>query len=92
MYNAAKSGVDRDKKNQVLTKCWAFLYQDFHKFSQANQIKIALALCQKTIPQQVEGMDMKQIVVMGEIKRGGDPLRFNIGDKIEDDSRPANAT
>lgn len=39
----------------LLNKCRTFLNDNFHKFSQTNKIKIALALIQKSMPTQLEG-------------------------------------
>ena len=47
-----------------------------------------MALCTKNIPQKVEGMDQKQIVIMGEVKKDDSPMRFNIGNT---DSYPNDA-
>lgn len=67
-------------KELFLGKCWQYLDDNFHKFTEANKIKIALALATKDLPQEVSGMNMRQIVMMGEIKKGEEPLRFNIGE------------
>lgn len=74
---------EKNVKELFLGKCWEYLNDNFHKFTEVNKIKIALALAVKDIPQQVEGLDLKQIVVMGEIRRGEQPLRFNIGEQVE---------
>ena len=42
-------------KELLLKKSWAYLHDNFHKFSEDNQIKIALTLAAKDIPQKVEG-------------------------------------
>jgi hypothetical protein len=43
-------------KEIFVGKCWQYLHDNFHKFNQTNQIKIALELCKKNIPQEVEGI------------------------------------
>lgn len=72
---------ERTVKQLVLDTCWEYLQSNFSKFSDANKLKVAMALCQKTIPQEVTGMS-QQIVVMNEIKKGNDPLRFEIGEPV----------
>ncbi len=42
-------------KQLFIGQCWSYLHNNFHKFNQANQIKIALELCKKDIPQVMEG-------------------------------------
>lgn len=71
-------------KELFLGKCWAYLDDNFHKFSEQNKIKVVLALCTKNVAQEVEGMNHQQIVMMGEIKRGGEPLRFNFNEASSD--------
>lgn len=73
------SQVDKILKEKVLDLCWEYLHDNFHKFNETNKIKVSMALCTKNIPQKVEGMDQKQIVIMGEVKKDDSPMRFNIG-------------
>lgn len=40
---------------ELLQKCRSYLNDNFHKFSQANKIRISLALIQKSMPLEVEG-------------------------------------
>jgi hypothetical protein len=69
-------------REKVIENCWHYLFDNFHKFSDSNKIKIALAISTKNIPQKVEGMDQTQVVIMGEIKRAdGSPLRYNLGSR-----------
>ena len=69
-------------KELFVGKCWEYLNENFHKFTDTNKIKIALELCKKDMPQEVSGMDMKNIVVMGEIKKNNEPLRYDIGTQV----------
>lgn len=80
------SRPEKAVKELFIGKCWQYLHDNFHKFNEPNKIKIALALATKDMPQEVNGMNLKQIVMMGEIKKGADPIRFNIG---EPDEQPA---
>lgn len=52
-YNSTKGNLGL--KDQVLTMCWQYIYENFHKFNDSNKLKVALALTVKTIPQQIEG-------------------------------------
>lgn len=65
-------------KQEVISKCWSYLRDNFHKFNETNQIKIALALATKDIPQEIIG-DVTHYVEMPVIKVGARPLEFFIG-------------
>lgn len=49
----------------LLQKCRVYLYDNFHKFSDDNKIKIALTLLSKSMPTQIEGggSETKVIIV-----------------------------
>ena len=74
--------TEREKtlKEIFIGNCWKYLHDNFHKFSQANQIKIAIELCKKDIPQEVSG----QITYtsMSIIKIQDKPLRLDIGEDL----------
>ena len=42
-------------KELFIGKCWEYLCNNFHKFNEANRIKIALELCKKNIPTELAG-------------------------------------
>jgi hypothetical protein len=46
---------EQDKKSSLLNKCWSYLDDNFHSFTEPNKIKISLELCKKDIPQEVKG-------------------------------------
>jgi hypothetical protein len=46
---------DKSIKSLVVANCWQYLYENFHKFSETNKIKIALELAKKDIPVEVAG-------------------------------------
>ena len=77
------SKQEKSIRTLFIGKCWSYLHDNFHKFNDTNKIKIALALATKDIPTEVEGMNMQNIVMMGEIKKNAEPLRYNIGEKID---------
>ena len=59
-------------KEQVLTKCWQYLFENFHKFNETNKIKIAIALSTKNLPQEITGefkiTEMRTIEIIKEDK------------------------
>lgn len=69
-------------KELFIGKCWEYLNDNFHKFTENNKIKVALTLAQKDIPQEVQGLS-QQIVVMNEIIKSGKPLRYNFGNPTQ---------
>lgn len=69
-------------KELFLKKCWEYLDDNFHKFNEANKIKIALTLAQKDLPQEVQGLS-QQIVVMNDIIKDGQKMRYNLGQPVE---------
>lgn len=76
-------------KTRVLRKLWSHLDQNFHKYSEANQIKIMMALCTKDMPQQFEGVsaetkiiiirdsEKKELDLRPEISHVGREISFN---------------
>jgi len=60
MFNPEKG--DKTIKVLVVKNCWQYLLENFHKFTDTNKIKVALELCKKDLPTQLEGDVMKQII------------------------------
>jgi hypothetical protein len=58
MYKAggAKDPAQKTKRDLLIGRCWSFLYDNFHKFSQDNKIKISLELAKKNIPTEILGV------------------------------------
>jgi hypothetical protein len=55
-----------ETKSRVISNCWEYLHENFHKFNDTNKIKITLAIICKDMPTKVEG-DAKgpqQIVIV----------------------------
>jgi hypothetical protein len=46
---------EKTATRDLIEKCRVYLLDNFHKFTEANRIKIALALIVKSIPTQIEG-------------------------------------
>lgn len=42
-------------RQKVLTKLWDYVDENFHKFTDANKIKIVVSLCSRSMPQIIEG-------------------------------------
>jgi hypothetical protein len=55
-----------ETKAKVISNCWEYLFENFHKFNESNKIKITLAIICRDMPTKLEG-DVKgpqQIVVI----------------------------
>jgi hypothetical protein len=79
------SEVDHVKKSlgvreRVIEKIWAYLDDNFHKFTEVNRMKIILAIAPKNIPQTVDGNIV--YTSMSVIKIQEQPLRLDIGEDI----------
>ena len=79
---ASNTKQELNVRELFIDKCWSYLNDNFHKFTQPNQIKIALALAQKNIPQEHTGSvtvnHMPQVIL-----EDGKPLEPNVGAPIE---------
>jgi len=49
-------------KQRVIENCWNYVDMNFGKFTEANKIKVALAIMTKDMPTQLSGEVMKQII------------------------------
>jgi hypothetical protein len=76
------SPQEKSIKELFVGKCWEYLNDNFHKFSEANKIKIALELSKKDLPTQLTG-EVK-VTEMPTVKAGRlgqlQPLEFDIGE------------
>jgi len=77
---ANTSTRERSIKELFIGNCWAYLNDNFHKFSEGNKIKIALELCKKDIPQVMEG-EVKY-TAMSLIRMEMKPMDLDLGDEI----------
>ena len=81
MYNPDKGS--KTIKELVIANSWQYLYENFHKFNQTNKIKIALELCKKDLPTQIEGEVKFTQMPTAKVSRGITdliPLEFDIGE------------
>ena len=77
MANTTKH--EKTVKELFIGECWEYLRENFHKFNEANKIKIALELSKKSIPTELTGSINTSITAMGTIVYGGVDAEFNIG-------------
>ena len=73
------SKSEKTIKELFVGKCWSYLNDNFHKFSEPNKIKIALELCKKNIPQELEGNINANVTMMPSVKIDGKELEADIG-------------
>ena len=45
------TGEEKQYREKLLGKCYEYLYDNFHKFSDTNKIRIALELVKRRLPQ-----------------------------------------
>lgn len=50
-------------RNTVISNCWNYVHENFHKFNEQNKIKVVLAIISKDMPTKVEGEALAQRVV-----------------------------
>lgn len=86
MANTSKH--EKNIKELFIGECWEYLRENFHKFNEANKIKIALELSKKSIPTELTGGFNVQPVVMGTITIDNKPVEFNIGSSPSEDTQP----
>ncbi len=49
-------------KSQVIENCWQYVYENFHKFNEANKIKVSLAIISKDMPTTIIGDGLKSVI------------------------------
>ncbi|GEM_PF-6134113 len=69
---------EKTVKELLLGKTWDYLNDNFHKFKQPIKIKIALALVQKDMPQEISGIS-QQVILSATIQKHlpGEPENTN---------------
>ena len=71
---------DRIRKETLYEMGYQYLCDNFHKFKEENKIRIALTII--TIFNKdgsKTSQDMKQIIIMNDVIKNGQQLRYNIG-------------
>lgn len=64
-------------KELFIKECWAYLRDNFHKFNEANKIKVSLTLAQKEIAQVVEASVEARVTEMPAILKSGEATNEN---------------
>ena len=70
-------------RERVIEKIWAYLDDNFHKFTEVNRMKIILAIAPKNIPQTVDGNII--YTSMQTIQVEHKPLKLDLGEDIPSD-------
>ena len=73
---------EKSVKELLLGKTWEYLNDNFHKFKQAQKIKIALTLCSKDIPQEIEhsgGVTIEMPTIQRVSGEAFQEMEFRIG-------------
>lgn len=72
---------DEEKRLKIIDKAWEIINQHFDdpNLTNSQKLKQAIQIIVKDMPQQVEGMEVNQVVVMNDVIRKGEPKRYNIG-------------
>ena len=71
---------EKKHKVEVLDKCWEYLRDNFHKFSESNKIRVALELTKKDMPNKLEGEVNAKVTMMRQVEIDGKPLEVKVGD------------
>ena len=71
---------DAEVKRLFIAKCWKYLDDNFHKFSEGNKIKIALELSKKDVPQVIEGVVRFTKMTMITVEHK--PMELDLGEDI----------
>lgn len=74
----------RHKQTQLYDMCHSYLIDNFHKFTEANKLKVSLVLSGKMVP-QTQTQKIKAEVTYHptqKINFNDQPLEYNIGNRI----------
>jgi hypothetical protein len=69
---------EKEATLELVEKCRVYLNDNFHKFTEANKIKISLAIISKAMPTKLEGA--LNVTMMPTAVIGDKPLDLNIGE------------
>jgi hypothetical protein len=64
-------------KELFVGKCWEYLNDNFHKFTETNKIKIALEITKKNMPTEITGS--LNVTMMNDVTKDGKALDIDIG-------------
>ena len=86
---------DEEKRLKIIDKAWDIIKDHFDdpNLSTGQKLKQAIQIIVKDMPQQVEGMEMNNVVIMSEIKKAQDTVRYDIGNaNASEDTRHTEET
>jgi hypothetical protein len=52
--NLNRGWTQQQYREKLVSKCYEYLYDNFHKFNESKKIQVALTLAQKDMTQKVE--------------------------------------
>lgn len=67
-------------REMAIDKFWQYLYTNFDNFSEDKKIKIAVAICPKSMPQIIEGN--YNVTKMPTVKVDDKEQEYNLGSRI----------
>ena len=67
-------------REQAIDKMWQYLYTNFDNFSEANKIKVTVAICAKSMPTIVEGN--YNVTKMPSVKLDSKEQEINLGNRV----------
>lgn len=81
LATASNVGISiKNKQERLYTLCHDYLIDNFHKFTEANKIKVALVLASKMAPQQIEGQ--YSVTKMSTVRVDDKEQELNLGNRI----------
>ena len=80
-----KTGKECDIRVKFVNRMWEYLDVNFRKLSKANQLKVALEITRRSMPQQIE--QTVTVNTLPPIVINGVPLEINIGSTEHTGSR-----
>lgn len=85
------SNADKLAKQTLYQIGYDYLCDNFHKFKEANKIKVAISVLNIFEKDDSKTKnDLKQVVIMNDIIKDHNPLRYSIGSPdVVDPSPPA---
>lgn len=77
---AALHPSDKIAKGTLYQIGYDYLCNNFHKFKEANKIRVAIAILNIFEKDDSKTkQDIRQIVVMKDVTKNGEPVRYNLG-------------
>ena len=78
MSNIGKQS-SKNVQQEVLTTCWQYLRENFHKFNEDKKLKVILTLCPKNMPVMIEGGSSQFVyIINNRDTKGSESNRVNL--------------